>query len=226
MRHNRLILLLATLGVVAVVGAGCATKTVAPLPADTAPLANSPANAVKRFEWAMNHKSAETIRDMLTDDFVLISASMDSAGNPGRDTLGTGTGSRTWFSDALAAMDSASSVVTCLMDAQPTPFPDARPGKNPRFHAQVRSSFDLRVDVGGDRFGVTGNLLVFVTRGDSASIPAELQARGVRPDSTQWWFEHMEDETFSGANLPSATQPSRNWTFAALLELFHALRAR
>ena len=228
MRHARLIPLAAALAAVAAGTWSCATKTVAPTPADTTPTANSPANAVKVFEWAMNHKSSETIRGLLTDDFMLIGTATDSAGNPSRGPL-HGPG---WFLDALAAMDSASTMVTCLMDANPVSLVDSRPGKAPKFHKQVRSSFDLRVrTAGGDGFGVTGNLLFFVTRGDSAAIPAELKSRGVRPDSSRWWFDRLEDETLAmaalpAATLPAATEPSRNWTFAALLELFYALVAQ
>ena len=112
------------------------------------------------------------------------------------------------------------------MDANPISFADTRPGKDPKYHKQVRTSFDLSVRTEGNLFEVSGNLLFFAVRGDSAAIPAELRARGVGPDSTRWWFERMDDETLSGGALPAATEGFRYWTFAALLQLFHSLFAR
>ena len=223
MRRTRLALMSAGLGVVAALAWSCATKTVAPPPpADTGPVADSPANAVKRFEWAMNHKSSETVRGLLAADFLFIGAAMDSAGNASRDSLG----GRGWFVDALAALDSASTQVTCYMDENPISVADPRPGRDPRFHKLVRSSLDLVVRDAENRFQVTGGLLFIVTRGDSATIPAELEARGVQADSTRWWFDGLEDETLPGAGAPAGTEASRNWTFGALLKLHHSLVAR
>jgi hypothetical protein len=55
----------------------------------------------------------------------------------------------------------------------------------------------VRID-SGNSVEVTGNALFFLTRGDSAQIPPELIARGLRPDSTRWWMDRMEDETLAG----------------------------
>ena len=72
---------------------------------------------------------------------------------------------------------------------------------------------------------ITGSLLFFLTRGDSAAIPQQLIDRGLKPDSTRWWLDRMEDETLAGAGVSYAAQPSKRNTFAALLEYFHSLVA-
>ena len=51
----------------------------------TAPTPNSPQNAVKLFEWCWVNRGVDEYRELFTDDYVFISASTDSAGNPSRD---------------------------------------------------------------------------------------------------------------------------------------------
>ena len=202
------------LAVTAALAASCATTTVAPPAPDTAPAPSSPANTVRRFEWAFNHKDAAMVRDLLTDDFLFISAGTDSAGNPSRVPHTGG-----WFVAALAAMMDSSTTVSLVLDENLIPFPDSRPGREPRFHKQLRSSIDLRI-FGTANFEITGNALFFLTRGDSAAIPKELISRGVKPDSTTWWIDRFEDETLGVPGAPADTNPSRNISFGWLLEYF------
>jgi len=55
---------------------------------------------------------------------------------------------------------------------------------------------ELKVDVEeGNTLEVTGHALFFLTRGDSAVIPAELIARGFRPDSLRWWIDRWRNQT-------------------------------
>jgi len=204
--------------VTAALGSSCATKTVAPLVSGTAPAANSPANAVRRFEWAFDHEDAAMVRDLLTDDFLFIAASTDSAGNPSRIPH-----DRSWFSLALAAMMDSSTSVSLLLDRNLIAFPDTRPGREPRFHKQIRSSMDLKIRIDSENtLEVTGNALFFLTRGDSAAIPRELRARGARPDSTTWWLDRFEDETLGAAGAPANTNPSRGLGLRWLLEYFYS----
>ena len=214
---------IAALAVLAV--AGCATKTVAPPPADVPPAANSAAGAVKRLDWAINHRDPDMVAGMLTNDFQFISAGTDSAGNASRDSVGD----RSWLDVALRALLDPANQVSLKLDANPIPFPDSRPGKDPKWHRQVRSSINLRVHdaQANTTFEVTGNALFFMTRGDSAQIPPELLARGVKPDSTVWWFDRCEDETLGGAGVraptsPAATNPSFVPTLAYLLRYYYS----
>jgi hypothetical protein len=189
MRRTRLLPIAAALAMAAGLACGCATTIVAPL--ESPPAATSASGAVQRFAWGFNHKDVDVVRGLLTDDFGFVTAGSDSAGNPSRLPR-----DRPWFLVALAALADSSSTVSLAVDRVLAAFPDARSGKDPRVHKQVRSSVDVSVrfrDVSGN-VEVTGNLLFFLTRGDSASIPAEQRARGVKPDSTRWWVDRLEDE--------------------------------
>lgn len=199
---------------------GCATRTVTPEPIDQPPAASSSAGAVQRFAWAMNHKDPETIRGLLTDDFLFVSAGLDSAGNPGR--IGH---DRTWMSEALAALLDSSSSVSLVLDQNLIPFPDSRPGRDPRFHKQIRTSIQLTVR-DSTNIDVGGNALFFVTRGDSAAIPRELVSQSVKADSTTWWIDRMEDETLASQRTPAATDPSRQITLSVVLEYYYSLLTR
>jgi len=222
MRRTRRFTIAAALGMGTALAVGCSTKIVAPPPVDEPPAASSPAGAVQRFAWGFNHKDVEVVSGLLSDDFQFISAGTDSAGNPSRVPY-----DRSWFVVALAALRDSSSTVSLDVDQNLVPFPDTRVGKDPRFHKQVRTSVN-----GSVRFAdpsrmveITGNLLFFLTRGDSAAIPQQLISGGVGPDSTRWWVDRMEDETLARGGVSYAAQPSKRNTFAALLEYFHSLVA-
>ena len=221
MRRTRRFTIAAALGMSTALAVGCSTEIVAPPPLDEPPAASSPSGAVQRFAWGFNHKDVEVVSGLLTDDFQFISAVTDSAGNQTREQRGD----RSWFLVALAALRDSASTVSFAMDQNLVPFPDSRVGKNPAFHEQVRSSVhvSVRFKAPDGNVEITGNLLFFLTRGDSAAIPQELIGRGVGPDSTRWWMDRMEDETLAGGGVVSATQPSKKNTFAGLLEYFHSL---
>ena len=204
--------------------AGCSHSTIATAPpANTSPAATSPQGAVKLFEWAMGHANVDVIAGMLPDDFVIIGAGVDSAGGPSpTDTL-TVSG-RSWFLGALSSMIKGvpglyePAQVSLRLDQNFVPLPDSRPGRDPRFHKQIRTSFDLRVLDTNVGFEASGNVLLFATRGDSVTIPPELFARGVKPDSTTWWLDRLEDETLAG---PSPPLPAKNISLLQLLDYYY-----
>jgi len=220
MRRTRRFTTVAALGLMTALAGGCSTKIVAPPPVDEPPAASSPAGAVQRFAWGLNHKDVEVVRGLLSDDFQFITAGTDSAGNPSRVPY-----DRSWFLVALAALRDSSSTVSFIVDQNLMPFPDSRVGKNPAFHKQVRSSVhvSVRLKAPDGSVDITGNLLFFLTRGDSAAIPQELIDRGVKPDSTRWWLDRMEDETLAGVGVVYMPRPSKHITFRGLLEYFHSL---
>jgi hypothetical protein len=220
MRRTCRFTIAAALGMGTALAVGCSTKIVAPPPVDEPPAASSPAGAVQRFAWGFNHKDVEVVRGLLTDDFQFISAGTDSAGNPSRAPH-----DRSWFLVALAALRDSTSTVSFIVDQNLVPSPDTRAGKVSKYHVQIRTSVHASVrftDPNGN-VEITGNLLFFLTRGDSAAIPQELIDRGAKPDSTRWWLDRMEDETVAGAGVSYAARPSRNNTFGGLLEYFHSL---
>lgn len=221
-RHHHLVALFVPGAFLVVAILGCSTKVVAP--AEQPPAASSATGAVEQFAWGFSHKDVDVVRGLLTDDFLFISAAADSAGNATRDSLG----GQNWFLAALAAMADSSSTMSFTVDRALLAFADTRPGKNPKWHRQVRTSVAIVIHGSGSMgtYDVGGNALFFVTRGDSAAIPQEQIARGVKPDSTRWWLDRYEDETLSGTGVRFASQPARQLTFGLLLQYFYMLAAR
>jgi len=167
----------------------------------TAPTPNSPQNAVKLFEWCWVNRGVDEYRELFTDDYVFISAGIDSAGNQSREIQArrddeVQTAENMFIGSAERA---PAEQITLQFDQNLVPFPDSRPGKNPTWHKQIRTSVDLKVRIDSNNtVQVTGNALFFLTRGDSAAIPRELIDRGFRPDPLRWWIERWEDETLAG----------------------------
>jgi len=223
MRRTRRFTIAVALGMGTALAVGCSTEIVAPPPVDEPPAASSPAGDVQRFAWGFNHKDVEVVSGLLTDDFQFISAVTDSAGNQTREQ----GGDRSWFLVALAALRDSASTVSFAMDQNLVPYPDSRVGKNPAFHEQVRSSVhvSVRFKAPDGNVEITGNLLFFLTRGDSAAIPQQLIDRGLKPDPTRWWLDRMEDETLAGAGVSYSTRPNARITLGGLLEYFHSLVA-
>jgi hypothetical protein len=176
-----------------------------------APTPNSPQNAVKLFEWCWVNRGVDEYRELFTDDYVFISAGFDSAGNPSREIQArrddeVQTAENMFIGSAERA---PAEQITLLFDKNLQPFPDSRPGKNSKWHKQIRTTVDLKVRIdSGNTVEVTGNALFFLTRGDSAAIPQELINRGFRPDSLRWWIDRWEDETLAGPAI-QATRASR-----------------
>jgi len=183
----------------------CARHTfvlpVAP-PGPQAPAASTPAGAVQRLAWYWNHADAAGYPDVLTADYVFVFAPGDSAGNAFR--------THPWLRESELQMAQhlfvgggdqppASSIQLAINDAL-VAAPDPRPGcGDVRIHQTIRTNVFLKVTVdrgAPDMTIITGTALFYLVRGDSASIPAELAAKGMRADSTRWWITRWDDETF------------------------------
>jgi hypothetical protein len=103
------------------------------------------------------------------------------------------------------------------------PYPDSRPGKTYPCHLEIRIGVTLSIDTGDRVYNVTGSARFFVVRGDSASIPADLAARGVRPDPRRWWIERWDDETAGGGydgNGVENAMPAKNTTWGSIKALY------
>jgi len=202
--------LLAALPLLVVLGCGHASDGTAP-PAQTSPLSTSPAGAVERFAWALEHKDVVSIGRLLTNDVSWVRGGEDSTGRAVQ-TLHD----RAWLLAAIGSMldgvpgRHAPSDVSLLLDHDLSVHDDSRPGRDARFHKQVRTTIDLKVRDGDGMaaFEATGTALLFLTRGDSASIPPDLVARGMRPDSTTWWIDRFEDETIASGFAGVGKDPS------------------
>ena len=183
---------------------------VAPSPAP--PEASSAAGAVRRLEWAVDQSRVDVLEGLLSADFQLRHASMDSSGNV--------IGSFVPRDSVLAAFrsmlegvpgKSAPAVARLDLDRNLIEFPDTRPGRDPRVHRTLRSRFALQVDDASSQqsFNVSGHLLFHVSRADSAALPAGNTATA---DTSHWWVTRIEDETTAtGAASGASAHPGR-WT--------------
>src|SRR5262249_23038115 len=168
-----------------------------------APTPNSPQNAVKLFEWCWVNRGVDEYRELFTDDYVFQSATTDSAGNGSRDIL-TRRDDEVQTAENMfigSAERPPAEQITLIFDKNLVSFPDSRPGKDPQWHRQIRTSVDLNVRIDtGNTVEVQGSALFFLTRASAAAIPAERTARGFKPDPRRWWIDRWEDETLSGAS--------------------------
>ena len=213
---------------------GCSVehRVTGPLPwASHAPVANSPTNAIRLFEWGWDHRDLGTFQSLLTDDFRFVFALADSAGEQFRDhPFGReemlGCLQHLFVGGGLASP--ATSISLTLAPALRV-LPDSRAGKNGTWHKEILTSVDLDIQTeDGAEYRIVGDARFFVVRGDSALIPAGL---GAGPDSTRWYLEQWNDESMSGAASVSplravagdllAPQPSVNFTWGDILALYY-----
>jgi hypothetical protein len=198
-------------------------RSVAPPP--VAPAASTPAGAAERLAWAFNHSDAEIAAGLLPDDFEFATAGLDSAGNGARDTVLTRDTLLGALRSLLEGVPGVSSParVTLNFDQNLVPFPDTRPGRDPRVHRAIRTSVDLRVfdPASQSTWEVSGHALFYLTRGDSAVIARDRVALGVHADSTRWWIDRWEDETIGSAGGGGAhANPAGRWTLWQVLRFF------
>jgi hypothetical protein len=97
----------------------------------------------------------------------------------------------------------ATSITVTFVDT-PTDSADPRPGMNPKWHRLITVNASVRVFFQDGGFEFAGPLRFFVVRGDSAQIPADLLAAGVRPASARWWLVRWDDETFKAYSAEPA----------------------
>jgi hypothetical protein len=198
----------------AVLGSGCSTHPSAPTAVrPAAPGAESPEAAVRMIGWCWNHRDIDSYTRLLTEDFGFGCAAWDTAGNMFRNNGG-------WDRDAeLTAAQhlffgypgqAAADRITLQLDPTLRAVGDSRPGKDPRIHKEIVTSYELEVSTPTESFRATGGLRIFVVRGDSAAIPPDLIAQGVKPDSTRWYIARCYDETFGGPVQTSGMRPARS----------------
>lgn len=203
--------------------AGCLARTTGPKPVpDPAPSQNSPAGAVYRFAYCWQNRDTDRYSRLFTQDYILTPAVGDSSAN---------SAPHPWDRDAELLATSHMFVgdsthtppakITLAFDRTLVPLSDPRPAHANRWHHFIRTHVDLNLiqDAGGGSTGtkqVQGLAAFYLVRGDSAQIPEALAAKGVKPDSTRWYIERMEDETLpSGAGLHAL--PAKNTTWYSVL---------
>ena len=153
----------------------------------TPPVANSPTNAVRLLEWCWDHRDAAKYREVFTNDYQYDFAPSDS------QNVSTTLDRDEELQIATSLFAAAQSVV---MELDPTLSVqnDSRPGKNARYHKEIVSSVRLSVNQSGaNDYSTAGSARFFLTRGDSAQIPAELLGHGFTADSTHWYVDRWSD---------------------------------
>jgi len=167
------------------------------------PTPNSPQNALKLLEWCWDQRKADTYRDVFTDDFLYDFASSDTIGITINRTEELAI-AENLFTQGVLGQPAATGIVFGL-DNVLVVTDDDRPGKNPVHHKRIATNVRLIVNTPGTDYSTSGAAVFYVTRGDSALIPADLVARGFTADSTRWYVDRWSDVTVCPAGKKCVT---------------------
>ena len=199
----------------------CSRSTAPVAPASETPEATSAAGAVRLLDWAVNTGHAGVLEGLLSADFELAVAGLDSAGNQTRVDVPRDTVLAA-FRSLLEGVPGRSAPATAqlVLDRNLIELPDTRPGRQSNVHRSLRTACDLRVtdSTAVAAFHVTGFLLCYMSRADSAALPAGSTAPA---DTSHWWITRIEDETSAGTPGTSA-HPSKNMTLWTILDFYLA----
>ncbi|HKQ59433.1 MAG TPA: hypothetical protein VJY35_16335 [Candidatus Eisenbacteria bacterium] len=158
------------------------------------PIPNSPANTLRLLEWALERRSISHYQRLFTEDYLFTFTSLDSAGSEWRDSPWTRDDELNWAMKLFRY----TTRIDFQLDRNFVVHPDpATPwDTRRRWHASIRTQYVFMIERSDgfmDEF--TGPTTFTLVRGDSAVIPADLVARGVRPDSTRWYIRRWDDES-------------------------------
>jgi hypothetical protein len=181
----------------------------------SAPVAESPADAIRRLQKSWATRDVDLYATVLTADYCFQCSVRDSAGSGSRAS-GCAFGrddelqfARHFF-ETGSATDPPATDIAFDLTSDLVAVPDARPGKDPGWHSQIRAQVFFRFNIGDSGFiELKGPSLFYLVRGDSASIPPELVARGFAPDPNRWYVERWEDETSAESDLAADAGPTR-----------------
>lgn len=215
-----------------VLGVGCSKNRAAPtgllpmfigVPENLPPAANSPAGALRLFQYCWRNRDVNQYASMFTDDFCFKCSARDSAGSGSGCDFGRGDELQMaeHLFEAGTATDPPASSIRFDYTSDLVATPDPRPGKDPGWHKQIRAQALLRIDVEDRSNEIKGPGLFYLVRGDSASIPPDLVVRGFAPDPNRWYIEAWQDETTPESGRPAAATPAhplptRNFTWCDL----------
>lgn len=174
---------------------------------------------VRLFEWCWDHRSIAEYEEIFTDDFQFEFAATDTAGNAFRDRALTRFDEIETARHLFVGGGSSppANSITLQLDQNLITQPDSRRGRsNDYTHFKlIVTSVVLRIKTDEEEFQVTGAARFFLVRGDSALIPAELQARGFRSDSTRWYIQRWEDETVGSGPVANSAVRARGGAWLA-----------
>ncbi len=192
--------------------AGCSKKSnpasvvAPPPPPPAAPVADTPAHAVERLQWAYRHRSADVYRTLFTSDYVFAFATLDPAGAPYVGTPWNRTNELAYAQHLFVGggtTEEAASSVTLDFGNPLVAQPDSRAGRDPRWHKQVGVEVVLDIQRPSSSLQVKGQMYLACVRGDSAQVPPGL---GLPADSTRWYIDTWSDYTNQGAVPPAAVR--------------------
>lgn len=167
------------------------------------PTPNSPQNALKLLEWCWDQRKADTYREVFTDDFLYDFAPSDTIGITINRTEELAI-AENLFSQGVPGKPAATGIVFGL-DNPLAVTNDDRPGKSATHHKRIATSVRLNVNTPGPDYSTSGNAVFYLTRGDSALIPADLVARGFTADPARWYVDRWSDVTVCPAGKKCVT---------------------
>ena len=209
---------------------GCGRAPTAPQAAVPPHVPTTPVAVADYFQWCWRNRSPSPYRLILPEDYRFLFATGDSAGDSYRTTPWSRTDELLCavhlFRDGVRGMPPANSI-TLDYTQDPVDDPDPR-GMNPKWHRLVTLQVLLRINSSVATQEVRGPVYFYVVRGDSAQIPIDLVAAGVRADSSQWWLQQWVDGTLQGSPPaplrpgagPLQTMPARNPTWGGIKVLY------
>jgi hypothetical protein len=188
-------------------------------PRDGSPVPNSPEAAVALVQWCWNHEAVGRYADVLVDDF-RFHCQIDS-GSTFRE-LGLQRDDELEFARHLFVTGNdyvaPAARVAFVLDSVVV-LPDMRPGKDSDSRRVVSSVVTLVIETRSENYRLRGRSRFYVVRADSASIPADLRARGFRPNTHRWYVQAWEDESSTRLE-PPRRGPTRNKVLCDLKILY------
>ncbi len=182
-------------------------------PPNPAPTPDSPAAALRLFEWSYNNKSLARYLELFARDYRFFFSPLDSAGAMYRDTAWVRDDeliSTTHLFVGGSADQPPASSIRLVLDRNFFVAPDPRSiswDPQGRWHKNIRTQIVLNIQTtDGSAIDISGAADFYLVRGDSAVIPADLVARGFRPDSTRWWIGRWDDETAQAEPTPDRSR--------------------
>lgn len=198
---------------------GRATRITGEVDWDPPPVARTPADAVRILVWSWNHQDTTRYASVLTADFEFAFAADDTFGSlfPGR-VLNRAlelAAVRSLFFTGTDQLEPPQSVVL-LFEGDLIALPDSRPAKNARRHREIAASARLRLY--NPDFELSSTFRMFLMRGDVVAWPSGVP-HGPAPDSTRWFVERWEEESF-GSDTAASRLPGRSPTMGQIKALY------
>jgi hypothetical protein len=178
----------------------------APRPA-LGPVPDSPQNAARLLQWCWSRLDTTIYRTLFTRDYQFVFGALDPNGNAYRATPWTRTDELISFAHLVGGGDANQPTATrcsVTFDRNFYVADDPRPGKESRWHKSIRTSVTLHLSTEGGEQDLAGYANFFYVRGDSAAVP------GAR-DSTRWYVERWEDDTYPGYGAHAMPATKSSW---------------